>query len=275
MNEDDYDHCSLIELGTPSNLISVSNKGSESVQSADISKWPLLLKLHGPNQAYQHLPHNLAGSGWDIICAPSVGSSPFQSLVTSGACPIGLLEDARAQLEAYPPLPIFPRDFPDTEDGKLYWEQCPKSAATAKEEEEKRKDESLSSWKDWTIIRACIEGSWGRNNTNTMLKRTKRHWKQDANTYAKEQIRKGRKYHCRRGHTSTRTCFKGKVFITTTTPIRPIMKPLPSNHAILPRPPSSLIPPSVLVAWERLSWPETPPTRPGRPLIINEGSSNA
>ena len=57
-------------------------------------------------------------------------------------------------------------------------EENPNAPVAAKEEEEERKDESLSSWKDWTIIRVCIEGSWGRNNT--MLRRTKRHWKQDA-----------------------------------------------------------------------------------------------
>ena len=45
-------------------------------------------------------------------------------------------------------------------------------------------------------------------------------------------------------------------------PSCPIMKPLPSNYAILPRPPSSLIPPSVLVAWVWHRWPTTPPFRP-------------
>ena len=53
--------------------------------------------------------------------------------------------------------------------------------------------------------------------------------------------------------------------ITATIPIHPKPKPLPSNHAIPPQPPSSLTTPFVLVAWERLSWPETAPRRTTRP----------
>lgn len=130
----------------------------------------ILLKSHQPNQNYQHLPHNLSSSGWDILCHPSICSSLLQSFVNNGgACAIGLAEDARAHLEAYPPLPMFPRDYPDTEEGKSYWEG---GASLALANEKEAVDET---WKDWAVIRTCVEGSWGR--INTPLKRTIRHWK--------------------------------------------------------------------------------------------------
>lgn len=46
----------------------------------------------------------------------------FLSLVHEGkARVIGLLEDITAKLEADPPIAVFPRDYPDTHEGKLYW----------------------------------------------------------------------------------------------------------------------------------------------------------
>ncbi|KAL7454833.1 hypothetical protein ACHAWC_006430 [Mediolabrus comicus] len=111
----------------------------------------LIIKCHKPNQQYQHLPQNVACSGWDIFCHPSVGDKLFQTFVCKGGCAIGLVEDARAQLEAYPPLPIFPRDFPDSRNGRLYWEGDPAT-----------NDETQPN--SWALIRSCIEGSWGRNN---------------------------------------------------------------------------------------------------------------
>jgi len=104
----------------------------------------IVLKRHQPNNHHNHLQQNTACSGWDILCHPSICNDLFQLLVREGgSCAIGLLEDARAQLEAYPPLPIFPRDYPDSAEGRLYWE---------------------GSSKDWTVVRSCVEGSWGRNN---------------------------------------------------------------------------------------------------------------
>ena len=102
----------------------------------------IILKSHKPNNHHRHLPQNIACSGWDILCHPSICNDLFQKLVRDGgSCAIGLVEDARAQLEAYPPLPIFPRDYPDSAEGQLYWD---------------------GSSKDWALIRSCIEGSWGR-----------------------------------------------------------------------------------------------------------------
>lgn len=108
----------------------------------------IILKCHQPNQHNRHLPQNLACSGWDILCHPSIGNDLFQRLVRQGgSCAVGLVEDARAQLEADPPLPIFPRDYPDSVVGRVYWEG------------------SSAIQNDWALIRSCIEGSWGRNKT--------------------------------------------------------------------------------------------------------------
>jgi len=146
------------------------------------SETRLLLKCHQPNQNYKHLPHNLASSGYDIICHPSICSKLFQSFVTDGgACVIGLTEDVRAQLEAYPPLPIFPRDYPDTEEGKAYWRGD--TSEVINNEGDKR--QANTSWLDWAVIRTCIEGSWGR--INTPLKRTLRNRKQFNDEKSKQE----------------------------------------------------------------------------------------
>ncbi len=85
-----------------------------------------------------------------------MASHIFQTLVMEGgACAIGLAEQSRAELEACPPLPIFPRDYPDTEQGRKYWEGGKEDG------------------NDWLVIRECIEGAWGR--INTPLKKVVRH----------------------------------------------------------------------------------------------------
>lgn len=160
-------HCetfSPIEGGLTSTLQSVSTK-------ADNQSW-IILKCHQPNQLFQHLPHNLASSGWDILCHPSICVSLFQSFVVDGgACSVGVVEDARAKLEAYPPLPVFPRDYPDTEQGRKYWDGD--MTMTAVNSTEGCDEQAIASSKGWTVIRACFDGSWGR--INTPLKRTIRH----------------------------------------------------------------------------------------------------
>ncbi|KAL3803850.1 hypothetical protein HJC23_004012 [Cyclotella cryptica] len=117
----------------------------------------ILVKSHQPNGHHLHLkqlPHNAACSGWDILCHPSIASELFHSFVMKGACAIGLAEDTRAQLEACPPLPIFPRDYPDTKEGRAYWEEsCSDDGPTGTRN-------------DWAVIRTCIEASWGRMNTS-------------------------------------------------------------------------------------------------------------
>ena len=168
---DDTDmHGTLIDLGESVTDSPINDSKSISNKTIPTQSW-LKLKCHQPNQNYRHLTHNFASSGWDIYCHPSTCSSLFQSFVVNGgACAIGLVEDARAQLEAYPPLPIFPRDYPDTEHGRLYWNG---GASVA----------SVRNDQDWVVIRSCAEGSWGRINTE--LKRTIRHWKQACQEHKK------------------------------------------------------------------------------------------
>lgn len=176
INDDTNMHGTLIDFGDSVTNPPIHDSESISNKTLPTQSW-LKLKCHQPNQNYQHLTHNFASSGWDIYCHPSTCSSLFQSFVVNGgACAIGLVEDARAQLEAYPPLPIFPRDYPDTEHGRLYWNGGA-SVASARSDviDGNRSD---AQWQDWVVIRSCVEGSWGRINTE--LKRTIRHWNERA-----------------------------------------------------------------------------------------------
>lgn len=177
----DVNHGTFIDVGVLPSLVEAL-KSDSNIQSR------IKLKCHQPNQGYQHLPHNLASSGWDILCHPSICSSLFQSFVIDGgACPIGVVEEARAQLEAYPPLPIFPRDYPDTEEGKKYWHGGTRAASVNNEGRDE--NQSNATCKDWAVIRACVEGSWGR--INTPLKRAIRHWEQQ-NKEEKKSTQKDR-----------------------------------------------------------------------------------
>lgn len=165
-------HGNLIHCGT----LSPIEGGLSTLQSVSTkahNQYWIILKCHQPNQLFQHLPHNLASSGWDILCHPSICVSLFQSFVVDGgACSVGVVEDARAKLEAYPPLPVFPRDYPDTEQGRKYWDGD--MTMTAVNSEEGCDEQAIASSKSWTVFRACFDGSWGR--INTPLKRTIRHY---------------------------------------------------------------------------------------------------
>ena len=122
---------------------------------SDCTPCKILIKSHQPNGHLfgKELAHNIACSGFDIICHPMLASNLFQSLVINNACAIGLTENARTQLEASPPLSVFPRDYPDTEDGILYW-RGPRSAVKCND----------MTWADWSIVRTCYEAPWGRIN---------------------------------------------------------------------------------------------------------------
>lgn len=174
----DANHGTLIDLGT----ITCNESSTTNINQSSI-----LLKCHQPNQNYQHLPNNLASSGYDILCHPSLCAKLFQSLTVAGACAIGFTEDTRAQLEAYPPLPLFPRDYPDTDEGKAYWEVDTRDVVSVNSQDSQNKKQLNTSWKDWAVLRTCIEGSWGR--INTPLKRTLRNRKQ----YDDEEKRKRQK----------------------------------------------------------------------------------
>ena len=79
----------------------------------------LVLVSQVPNA--MHEGQNNAVCGFDIICSPSVASEIFTALCTvGGSCAIGFIEDACNRIEAEPPLPVWPRDFPDTSEGRDY-----------------------------------------------------------------------------------------------------------------------------------------------------------
>ncbi|GAX13422.1 ribonuclease P/MRP protein subunit POP1 [Fistulifera solaris] len=66
---------------------------------------------------------NLGVLGFDIYCSAGTAKSLFQSLVLAGgAAPIGLTEWSHLLQDAHPPVPVFPRDWPDTPSGVEYWQ---------------------------------------------------------------------------------------------------------------------------------------------------------
>ncbi len=106
-------------------------------------------------------PANCAMAGWEIHCSnPTFAKAVWLSLVTlhgttpsststtssqkiRGCCAIGLIDDCHMRLECEPPIPVFPRDYVDTEDSQNYWQ--PKLVSCS-----------------WKRIRQLCEGGWGR-----------------------------------------------------------------------------------------------------------------
>jgi len=120
----------------------------------------LVLVSQVPNA--MHEGQNNAVCGFDIISSPSVASEIFTALCTvGGSCAIGFIEDACNRIEAEPPLPVWPRDFPDTSEGRDY------AAGT---------DTGC-----WRVMRYCIEEglSGGRIKTglNRLLQKCSSHSK--------------------------------------------------------------------------------------------------
>lgn len=90
---------------------------------------------------------NWAVCGWDLFCHASQAKSLFVSIVVrGGACPIGQAEEAYLSLECSPSMLIFPRDYPDTEEGISFWYE--------------RSD-------DWRLVRKYWEGGGGRIASST------------------------------------------------------------------------------------------------------------
>ena len=106
-------------------------------------------------------PANCAIAGWEVHCANAAfAKALWLSLVTldgtssssvstahqqaiRGCCAIGLTEDYHMRLECEPPIPIFPRDYVDTEDSQKYWGSSSASCS-------------------WKRVRQLCEGGWGR-----------------------------------------------------------------------------------------------------------------
>jgi len=90
------------------------------------------------------LLHNAGCCGWDLWMDPQKAHNVFMMLILQGkACPIGILDEAHLRLKCEPPLLVFPRDCPDTDEGIKYWQ---------------------NSDSEWCLVRACLEGGWGRLN---------------------------------------------------------------------------------------------------------------
>ena len=109
-----------------------------------------MLISHRPQNINPQLKHNAALCGWDILCSPGIASDIFLSLNHNGTCAIGLSEEASAALEAEPPIPIFPRDYPDTASGQAYW--------SGRDTE-------------WNVVRCCLEHGATGGRFKTQLKR--------------------------------------------------------------------------------------------------------
>lgn len=67
--------------------------------------------------------NNSSVCGFDLICYPGrFAADLFVALIVKGgACPFGVVDHAHLCLEATPPIPVFPRDYPDTLAGTGYW----------------------------------------------------------------------------------------------------------------------------------------------------------
>jgi hypothetical protein len=69
------------------------------------------------------LPCNMGVCGIDIFASSeSIRQLLLRLVIEGSACPIGLIEDGALRMESQPPLPVFPRDYPDTETGMNYWQ---------------------------------------------------------------------------------------------------------------------------------------------------------
>jgi hypothetical protein len=100
------------------------------------------------------LDANAGVSGWDILCPAEYAKPIFLTLEHYGAAVIGLAEEAALSLEADPPLPCFPRDYPDTRQGQLYWISTQKAANDSIITKERHAD--------WSVVRHFLEGGTGR-----------------------------------------------------------------------------------------------------------------
>lgn len=81
-------------------------------------------------------------TGYDVYCHPTLVKDLFLTCVLhAGACPIGLVEETYLYGQAEPPMPVFPRDYPDTDQGVAYWSSVESS---------------------WTTVRMYHEGGGGR-----------------------------------------------------------------------------------------------------------------
>lgn len=116
----------------------------------------LLCLVRRPRDA--SLPCNLGVCGWDVLgSSVRIRELFLQCVIKGGACPVGLVEESALQLEAQPPLAVFPRDYGDTAEGESFWQ--PETA-------------SSSSSSDWALLREHDSGTTGRVRTSPLTDTT-------------------------------------------------------------------------------------------------------
>lgn len=120
--EHDMNACEeIIKMGKGDNIVNHGEISTESNGMINGVGHEICLRT-----IYHRSPAVLANAGVvgvDIFCQLSHAKDLFISLIIKGgACPIGAAEETYLSIECDPPLPVFPRDFPDTEQGKIYWE---------------------------------------------------------------------------------------------------------------------------------------------------------
>ena len=137
-----------IELWDPNKS---SNDGDSVISDSnrednyDTATTTLMLVRRSPRPLDCSVNH--AVSGWDLYISPEFAHDLWMALEMNGSCSsIGMVEESHLYLECNPPIPIFPRDYVDTENGTIYWNDNDK---------DKRN-------KAWTIVRRLLEGGWGR-----------------------------------------------------------------------------------------------------------------
>jgi len=154
----------------------------QPTQNQDQYPFPCMLISKSPN--YKRDSDNGVGnntllnshvSGLDILLPPALTKFVFQILHNKGARAIGLVEEAAAKLEADPPLPLFPRDYPDTEEGKLYW-MCDVQDTIEKQNQTNviyhgERDENARSH-DWYTLRSLWE--YRKDRCGTLIKKLKK-----------------------------------------------------------------------------------------------------
>ena len=124
------------------------NQKSSFFSSLYNNKHTIFLISHSPSAPGKtnNKSSNILDCGWDILCHPTLVNDIFHSINISGkACAIGFAEDCALQLEADSPLLLWPRDYPETDVGRLYWSG--------------ESDE-------WNLIRYCVESGGGKINTD-------------------------------------------------------------------------------------------------------------
>lgn len=108
---------------------------------------PLLIRCVSPRETGKN-GGNEGVCGVDVIVGCPATDAFFLSLVkVGGACAIGITESVALRLACEPPLQVFPREYPDTLHGQLYWK-----GGTAK----------VGVQQDWACIRWHYEGGVGR-----------------------------------------------------------------------------------------------------------------